>query len=248
MDDNQTYIVNRLKQYLIDHYNPDLIILYGSTARGDADEFSDIDMMVIMDTEDYDNVAAEMLKSTDHIVQDKHIMLRSVDDYYDQRDIPGTMVYSALSEGMVLYQNLNFDADAAGVKSYKDRKRDIIQNEYLNQACEFLEQGETALKRKQIYRCRDFLKFAAIRAIKAALVFRDVHPPRSIDLMDLFDKAQELLQEIEKISPMIEELNEYFYSGVELGDISKCKDIADKTHFVVESIAFLLGLDLLSIG
>lgn len=240
MDDRQTHIVNRLKQYLVDHYHPDLIILYGSTARGDTDEFSDIDMMVIMDAEDNENVAAEILKGTDLIVHDKHIMLKSVGDYYNQRDIPGTMVYSALSEGMILYQNPEFDANAAEIKSYKDRKRDVIRGEYLDQACEFLEKGETALENKQIYRSRDFLKFATIRAIKAVIVSRDVHPSRSIDFKDLFMRALDLLPEIEKISPMIEELNEYFSTGVEPDDIPKCKVIADKTRFVVDKISLFL--------
>ena len=243
MDEKQAYIVSRLKSFLVDHYAPEMIILYGSTARGDSDEFSDIDMMVIMDVEDDEKVSAEMLAGTDHIIHDKHIFVRSVADFITQKDIPGTMVFSALIEGLVLYRKTDFDADAAPIKSYKERKRDIIQGEYLDQAREFLEKGETALDNMQLFRCRDYLRFAAVRTLKAVIVFGDVHPPRSTDLEVLFERARELFPEVGKLRLFIEELNRYCPAGNHPEEISKSRDIVDKTGFVVDSIASFLDLD-----
>lgn len=240
MDEKQAHIVNRLKSYLIDNYAPEMIILYGSTARGDSDEFSDIDMMVIMDVEDDAKVSAEMLAGTDHIVHDKHIFVRSVADFITQRDIPGTMIFSALNEGLVLYRKANFDADAAPLKSYEERKKDVIKGEYLDQAREFLKKGETALDNMRLFRCRDYLRFAAVRALKAVMVFRDVHPPRSTDLEVLFESARELFQEVEKLQPLIEELNKYCPAGNDPEEIAKCRDIADKTDFVVDRVESFL--------
>ncbi len=240
MDDKQTDTVNRLKEFIIEHYEPRMVILYGSTARGDTDEFSDIDMMVVMDVKDERKTAAEILADTDHIVRDKHIMLRSVYDYFSQKDIPGTMVFSALSEGIVLYQRPGFDADAVPLNSYEDRKRDVIRKEYLEQARDFMEKAEKALECRQIYRCRDFLRFAAARALKAVFVYSDIHPPRSIELGFLFESAGELFPGIGKLQPVIKELNGYspINSGPE--EIIKCMGIAGRVNFVVESIALFI--------
>lgn len=241
MYEKNAHIVSSLKDFLLDHYDPELIILYGSTARGDTDEFSDIDMMVIMDVEDSEKLAAEMLAETDHIVHDKHIILRSSDDYCKHRDIPGTMVYSALIEGLILFQRSGFDASALPLKSYEERKRDVIEKEYFEQACDFLEMGLMSLDSKQLFRCRDYLRFTTIRMLKAVFVFRDVNPPRDTDLEVLFERARELLPEIEKISPVIPELNNFIPSGNEPEDISKCRYIVDKTRFVIDCIVLFLN-------
>ena len=240
MDAKQANIVNKLKDFLLDHYNTELIILYGSTARGDTDEFSDIDIMVVMDVEDSEKVADGMLADTDHIVHDKHILIRSIADYITQRDVPGTMIFSALGEGIVLYQNPEFNADDAPEKNYEERKRDVIHNEYLEQSREFLENAEKALKQDQLFRCRDNLRFAIVRILKAIMVFRDIHPPRSTGLEVLFEKAQELLPEVGKLKPLIEELNIYCPEGNDPEEINTCRDLVDKAHFFVDGIASLL--------
>jgi len=41
--------INRIKEIIVENYHPDKIILFGSCARGDADEQSDIDILVISD-------------------------------------------------------------------------------------------------------------------------------------------------------------------------------------------------------
>ena len=240
MYEKQTNTVNRLKRYTIEHYDPQMIILYGSTARGDTDEFSDIDMMVIMDVPDYETVAEKILSDTDHIVHDKHIMIKTTADYYSQKDIPGTMVYSALIEGVILYRRSDFDPDTIPLKSYKERKKYVIQREYLDQIYDFLKKAESALANKQVYRCRDFLRFSVIRALKAVIVFKDVHPPRSTDLKILYARAQELLPEIDKFCPFIEELDGYRPEHNITNAFFQCMNLVDKTGLVVDGITLFL--------
>ena len=240
MNEKQVHTVKRLKDYLIDNYDPEVIILYGSTARGDTDEFSDIDIMVIMDVEDNEKVTAEILSVTDHIVHDKHIILRSCDDYYNQKDIPGTMVYSALSEGLILFLWPGFDMNALPLKGYEERKKYVIEKEYLHQASEFLKNSKNALESRQLFRCRDFLRFAVVRALKAVLVFRDEQPPRSTDLKELFEKARELLPEIGKLQPLIEALDKYIPGGNGQDEVAGCRMLADKVTFIIDSITSLL--------
>ena len=239
MDEKQADTVNRLKTFIIEHYEPRMVILYGSTARGDTDEFSDIDIMVIKDVIDGKKAVAKILADTNNIVRDKHIMLRSVYEYSSQKDIPGTIVFSALHEGIVLYKRPEFDADAVPLNSYEDRKRDVIRKEYLEQTHDFMEKAERALECGQIYRCRDFLRFAAVRALKAVLVFRDVHPTRSIDLEFLFKSARELLPGIGKFKPVIEELNDYSPENKD-DEFEKLRGMVGKTGFFVDGIVLLI--------
>lgn len=240
MDEKKTPIVNRLKDFIMEHYDPLMIILYGSTARGDTDEFSDIDMMVIMDVADEEKTAAGILADTDNIVRDKHIFIRSAAGYYDQKDIPGTMLYSALGEGVILYLKPGFDKDARPAKDYEDRKRDVIRKDYLEQAGDFFKKAKEALEGSQVYRCRDFLRFAAVRALKAVFVFKDCHPPRSLDLDELLDASCDLLPGIGQFRPLIEELNGFCPGGDNQDDIRECRELADKTGTVLDGIAGLL--------
>lgn len=50
MEENVKAQVERLKGRLIKEYNPEKIILFGSLARGDYHELSDIDMIIIKKT------------------------------------------------------------------------------------------------------------------------------------------------------------------------------------------------------
>ena len=48
--DNAALVV-RLKDALLDDYDPEAVILFGSFAKGDADEFSDVDLLVVIERE-----------------------------------------------------------------------------------------------------------------------------------------------------------------------------------------------------
>ncbi len=54
-------LANEIKRFLIDKYNDDIkqVIVYGSFARGEATEASDIDMVVIID----DSINAENVEN-----------------------------------------------------------------------------------------------------------------------------------------------------------------------------------------
>ena len=43
--------LNEAVSRIIDNFNPEKIILFGSVARGDADEFSDLDVVLIKQTQ-----------------------------------------------------------------------------------------------------------------------------------------------------------------------------------------------------
>jgi len=47
----QMRLAMALKEALLDAYDPEAMILFGSLGRGDADDFSDVDLLIVMETD-----------------------------------------------------------------------------------------------------------------------------------------------------------------------------------------------------
>ncbi len=242
MDEILAPIIDRIKEIIINKYSPELIILYGSAARGETDEFSDIDLMVILDHDKPEETATRMMADTEHIDFDKHIMGKSADEYIRYKDIPGTMVFSAVREGAILYKSPDFDADAVPLNSYEERKKDVIRKDYIEQSREFLEIAEAAAQNMQFFKCRDNLKFSIVRALKAVLVHRDIHPGRDIDLNLLYNMAWKLLPEVDTFYLKIKEINEFIPDRGREGDGLKCREMIGNTRFIVDRIAEMVEI------
>jgi predicted nucleotidyltransferase len=86
--------------------NPSKVILFGSYARGDATEDSDLDLMVI--EEELPNIFNEMIRLRQalrpmHIPVD--VLVYSQEFVSEWGHLPGTALYWALNEGRVLHEN-----------------------------------------------------------------------------------------------------------------------------------------------
>jgi len=84
---------------------PSKVILFGSYARGDADEGSDIDLMVV--EREVKNRGEEMLRlrlAVGWIGRGVDILVCSEEDYENRGRVPGTAVYWARQEGKVLHE------------------------------------------------------------------------------------------------------------------------------------------------
>lgn len=87
---------------------PARIILFGSYARGDADEGSDLDLLVI--EQNVPDKAAEYLKlhrAIGPLGVGVDVLVFSRDEFARRSQVPGTVPYWAAKEGKLLY-----DADA----------------------------------------------------------------------------------------------------------------------------------------
>lgn len=82
------------------------IILFGSYARGEADESSDLDLMVV--ERETPDIGEEMIRLQDelrHLEVDVDLLVYSQSDFEQRRDWCSTPVYWALREGRVLYEH-----------------------------------------------------------------------------------------------------------------------------------------------
>lgn len=103
-DRSSLTLVNRIIESLL-AYKPEKIILFGSAARGDADAYSDIDLIVIKDTDQ---------RFVQRLVEVARCLPREVNAdilVYTPAEIKAMIegdnpfITRALAEGVVLYEN-----------------------------------------------------------------------------------------------------------------------------------------------
>jgi predicted nucleotidyltransferase len=227
-----------LKEALLDAYDPEAVILFGSLGRGDGDEFSDVDFLVVMESDrDTKTLSEEMTRYLDPLVRDKHVIARTPKEFCRQRDIPGTLAFSAVNEGRVLFEKAGWQGGHVSVDCYETRKQEVIRQSYLKEAQDFLAQAQGSLEAGNLFRCRDSVRFAAARALKGLFVRHDIQPPRETDLVGLLEKARALDPGLEVHAPFLRELNSYCPGGNETLEIRKCRSMIEGTAaFVKEMI------------
>ncbi len=98
-------ILNEAVRRLVEQFDPEAIILFGSQARGTADESSDVDLLVIcplrgVARRDVTLAMDLSLRGLD-VARDVIVMTR--EEFERLREIPGTVARPAWQEGRVLY-------------------------------------------------------------------------------------------------------------------------------------------------
>jgi predicted nucleotidyltransferase len=97
--------IQQASRILIDAAHPERIILFGSYARGDASEDSDLDLLVI--ERSLPNKRAEMVRLRELLRPLRipvDIIVVSQREFSDWSHLPGTAFYWAAKEGRVLHE------------------------------------------------------------------------------------------------------------------------------------------------
>jgi predicted nucleotidyltransferase len=89
---------------LAEQANPERILLFGSYARGDADENSDLDFVVIESlVEDRATEMVRLRRALRPLRLPVDVLVYSSDDVARWGDQPGSALYWALREGKTVY-------------------------------------------------------------------------------------------------------------------------------------------------
>ena len=121
-------------------------------------------------------------------------------------------------------------------KGFLRGKKEVLEKEYAQSAREFLGRGESSLKVNNLFRCRDFARFAAVRAMKGLFVMHDLQPPRETDLMELFVGAKELQPWLTRYEGFLSELNSYCSKNSGDGENAKSATILKSAFRFVEEL------------
>ncbi len=99
-------ILQGIVQRLVTAARPSRIILFGSYGRGDADEGSDVDLMVIKPRiADRGEEMIQLYQAVGWIAGGVDVLLYSDAEYERRSQVPGTVLYWARKEGKTLYES-----------------------------------------------------------------------------------------------------------------------------------------------
>jgi predicted nucleotidyltransferase len=99
-----TQNIDLMVKRLVERFDPEQIILFGSHARGTASPDSDVDLLVVMPVSGSKRAKqVEMRVALHDIAVPKDIILVTPDQVERQRNVVGTLIRPALQEGKVLY-------------------------------------------------------------------------------------------------------------------------------------------------
>ena len=102
----EEHVVEEATRRLVEQFKPTRIILFGSQARGTADDRSDVDLLVIgrMKGKKRDLMVA-MDRALRGLGIARDIVVLTPEEYERDRQIPGTVARPASLEGRVLYDS-----------------------------------------------------------------------------------------------------------------------------------------------
>ncbi|MDQ6603070.1 MAG: nucleotidyltransferase domain-containing protein [Chloroflexota bacterium] len=91
---------------IVSGFQPERIILFGSYARGEANEQSESDLLIVMpDGTDRRKAAIAMLGVLGGLGVAKDVIVTTPDEIARRGDLIGTVLRPALREGKVLYES-----------------------------------------------------------------------------------------------------------------------------------------------
>jgi predicted nucleotidyltransferase len=94
----------RVKRRIVDRFNPDRIVLFGSQARGEATEDSDIDLLVIVPEErDRRGLVEAIRRSLADVGVSKDVFVTTPSHVARYGDVVGSLLEEALREGITVY-------------------------------------------------------------------------------------------------------------------------------------------------
>lgn len=172
-DETLRSAINTMADFIVERFNPQRIMLFGSQARGMTDYHSDVDLLVVMDnnTETH-GTAVEIRRVLRDLHMAKDIVVTTPERISLHGDVCGNVLYYALREGVTLYERDGKPTDEA-LRWARYAEHDIA---YLNGG-----------KRTTPYTACWLSHQAALNMIKAALVLDGAAVPFTHDLDALRD-------------------------------------------------------------
>ena len=98
-------IISAMVDRIVTRFDPIRVILFGSQARGDVNESSDVDLMVVLnDIPNKHTTTSEILHELMDMPISKDIIVVTPGEIEREGDVIGTITYDALQEGKIMYE------------------------------------------------------------------------------------------------------------------------------------------------
>ena len=98
-------IIEEMKRRLVEKFDPEAIILFGSAARGEPGQNSDIDLLILTPIKGkYNDLWFAMYESLADLEAPKDLVLMTPAQFERDKQYVGTIARPAWKEGKVLYE------------------------------------------------------------------------------------------------------------------------------------------------
>jgi len=98
-------VISEMVERLVREFDPLKIVLFGSHARGEATEHSDVDLLVVMpDGVDRKSAPVAMLVALADLPAAKDVVVTTPEEIARRGDLVGTVLRPALREGKVVHE------------------------------------------------------------------------------------------------------------------------------------------------
>ena len=99
-------IISTMVDRIVGRFQPSRVVLFGSQARGAANKWSDVDLLVVMGSAAADKrqTAVEIRRELGDMPVCKDIVVTTPDEIARRGHVVGTVLHAALREGRVVYE------------------------------------------------------------------------------------------------------------------------------------------------
>jgi predicted nucleotidyltransferase len=98
-------IIREMVRRVVEGFHPEMIVLFGSHARGNAGPDSDVDLLVVMPVNGSKrDLTIKIRKALAGIGLAKDVVVATPEELARYRDLVGTIIYPAMHEGTVVYE------------------------------------------------------------------------------------------------------------------------------------------------
>lgn len=96
--------IRAMVKRIVERFHPDMVILFGSHARGEAGPDSDVDLLVVMPVPRSKRESQlDIRRALRDIECSLDIIVSTPEEFAWRKEIVGTIEYPAVKEGMLLY-------------------------------------------------------------------------------------------------------------------------------------------------
>ena len=163
-------------EIIVEGWDPVQIILFGSRARGDHREDSDVDLLVVLDElEDYSALRREIERALDCTKTRRDVKLATPTEVVRKATVAGTIERAAMVEGKTLHVRGRGDPVSETVLQWLEMSRRDIRGAHNQMAADPTEPALACFHAQQ----------SAEKSLKAALVAERIDPLRTHDLNEL---------------------------------------------------------------
>ncbi len=174
--------IRQMVEIIVDGWDPVQVVLFGSRARGDFHEDSDVDLLVVLDNvEDYPRQRREIDQALECTRTRRDIKLATPSEVVRKATVAGTIERAAIVDGKTLH-----------VRGGGDPVHDAVTQwlEYAQVDFRAAHHWAAADPTEPLLACYHAQQ-ATEKTLKAALVAERIDPPRTHDLNELHDLLPE---------------------------------------------------------